>query len=130
MGNEPYALYVGDFHKTISLWKREDGKEYPIFANTRGQPEWYSISTDVYENTTPTNLSDEFVEWLAHFYRARNGLLDSDSMFLADMVEEDQPDEDPKWYEIEILNEIGKPDYTPEQEDLLEWAYNEVENDE
>jgi len=122
-----YAIYVGDAINTVSLWKRDGEKEYPIYANTRGQCEWYSTNPDVYENTETAELSDKFVEWLAHFHRVKEGLVDVDSMYYAKAVEEDRPEEEPRWFETEILNAIGNPGYTPEQEELLEWAHNEVE---
>jgi len=124
-----YVIYLGDKIKTVGLWKREDGKEYPIYGNTRGASEWYSLDVGVYENTGVVELSDVFIEWLAHYHRVENGLLesDSDSMFLAEHVEEDAPDENPRWFEVEILNAMGNPGYTPEQGELMEWAYNEVQ---
>jgi len=125
--SEKYAIYLGDRINNISLWVREDGKEYPIFANTRGQGEWYSLNPDVYENTEPHSLSAEMKEWLAHIHRVENGLIEHDGMFAAKAIEADAPDADPEWYETEIVNQIGEPGFTPEQEDLLEWAYKEVE---
>lgn len=127
--NDKYAIYVGDNIKTVSLWVRQEENEYPIYANTRGQCAWYSFRRDVYENAHPTELSETCKEWLAHFHRIKSGLIENrESMFLRDVVEADRPDNDPEaWYETEILNAIGEPGYTPEQEDLLEWAYNEVQ---
>jgi hypothetical protein len=128
---DKYAIYTGNNITTVSLWIRRDGNEYPIYANTRGQTEWYSHDTDVYENTQSERLSNIMVEWLAHIYRARNGLydLDTDSMFLAERqseIEEHAPDKKPVWYEVEILNAIDNPGMTPEQEELLKWAHNKV----
>jgi hypothetical protein len=124
---ERYQLYTGNNIQTVSLWVRRDGKEYPIYANTRGQCEWYSHRPDVYENTNPHSLSDTFVEWLAHFYKVKEGLIDRDGMFLADAAAHAEPEQDPKWYETEILNHIDQPGMTPEQEELLEWAYQQVQ---
>jgi hypothetical protein len=83
----------------------------------------------VYENTEPEGLSETFVEWLAHFYKVRHNLYDREGMFLATDYEQHEPDKDPEWYETEILNHINQPGMTPEQEELLEWAYNEVEEE-
>lgn len=124
-----YDIYVGDNINTVSLWVRRDGKEYPIYANTRGQTEWYSHDADVYENTDTVGLSDAFIEWLAHLHKVREGLYEREGMFLAKDVEQHEPDADPEWYEVEILNAINNPGMTPEQEELLEWAYNEVESE-
>jgi len=124
-----YDIYVGDNINTVSLWVRRDGKEYPIYANTRGQCEWYSHDADVYENTDTVGLSDAFVEWLAHYHKVLNGLYESDSMFLADRIEENEPETEPEWYEVEILNVINDPGMTPEQEELLAWAYEQVEGE-
>ena len=126
--NEKYAIYTGDNITTVSLWVRKEGDEYPIYANTRGQCEWYSFDTDVSENTTATSLSEPMIEWLAHLHRARNGLyeLEMSTMLPASRraeIAEHEPDEDPEWYEVEILNHIDKPGMTPEQEELLEWAH-------
>jgi len=123
---EKYQIYTGENISTVSLWVRRDGKEYPIYANTRGQCEWYSHSTTVYENTAPTQLSETFVEWLAHLYRVQNDLYDREGMFLAQTYEQHEPEETPEWYETEILNHINQPGMTPEQEELLEWAYEQV----
>lgn len=123
----PYVIYTGDHVTTVSLWKREDGREYPIYANTRGQCEWYSTDPKVFENTSAEPLSETFIEWLAHYYRVQHGLLDGESMYPQERVQADQPDAEPVWYETEILNAIGEPGLTPEQEELLEWAYVEVD---
>jgi len=122
-----YVIYTGDAITTVSLWRREGDREYPIYANTRGQCEWYSTDPECYENTTAEPLSETLKEWLAHYYRVQQGLLNDESMFAAERVEADQPDTEPVWYETEILNAFGECELTPEQNDLLEWAYREVE---
>jgi len=127
MSDEKYALYRGDKINTVSLWVRKDGREYPIYANTRGQCEWYSFDPDVSENTSASALSETFKEWLAHFYRVRHGLIDTEGMFPADAYEQAEPETEPEWFETEILNHIDNSGMTPEQEALLEWAYGEVE---
>ena len=119
--SEKYAIYTGDTVRTVSLWVRRDGKEYPIYANTRGKSEWYTHDTEEYENTTPTELSDEFVEWLAHLHRVRTGLVG------AIEARETEPDADPEWYEVEILNAINQPGMTDEQAELLSWACEQVD---
>lgn len=130
MGDK-YVIYLGDKVKHVSLWVREEDNEYPIYANTRGLSTWFSKDTDSYENTEPTSLSGEMVEWLAHYHRVEEGLIEHEGMFLAPSVEEDRPDVEPEWYETEILNHISRPSYTAEQRELMEWAYNRVEgNDE
>ena len=118
MSDVEYVLYTGDKINTVSLWRREGDTEHPIYANTRGKCEWYSFDADTYENTEPNALSDELVEWLAEYHRRITGQGDMQSNL--DM-------EDPKWYEAEILNAIGDPQIPPEQFELMEWAYNEVQ---
>ena len=124
-------MYTGDNLQTVSVWKRNGDTEYPIYANTRGVGEWFSFDANVQENTTDKRLSDDVIEFLAHIYRVNNGKIetDSESMFWADMVADDRPDVDLEWYETEFVNMINQPGMTPEQEELLEWAYNEVNND-
>ena len=128
--SEKYAIYTGTELTTVSLWVREGDNEYPIYANTRGRSEWYSHDRDVYENTEPSALSETCKAWLAHFHRVTEGKIEDggDSMFWADTVEADRPDEQPDaWYEVELINAINQPGMTPEQEDLLAWAYSEVD---
>jgi len=127
MTDPQYVIYTGDTITTVSLWRREDGREYPIYANTRGLCVWYSLDPECYESTTAEPLSKTLKEWLAHFYRVQQGLLDDESMFAAERVDADQPDAEPVWYETEILNAFDSRSLTPEQTDLLEWAYREVE---
>lgn len=124
-----YAIYTGNTINTVSVWVRRGEKEYPIYANTRGRCEWYTFDTSEYENTEPTELSSEMLEWLAHFHRVREGLIDTHGL-PAKAIEDDKPDVDPEWYEVEILNSIGDPEFTAEQVELLEWAYNQVEANE
>jgi len=131
--SDKYALYIGDNIQTVSLWVRQNGKEYPIYANTRGQCEWYGFSTDEYENVHTETLSERAIEWLAHIHRVQNGLLDTDSesMYLAGRVKADRPEADPEaWYERELLNHIGEPSLTEEQAKLCEWGYNQVQENE
>jgi hypothetical protein len=128
MTDSQYVIYTGDTVTTVSLWKREGGKEYPIYANTRGQCEWYSFDPNHYENTSVETLSETCKEWLAHFYRVQQGLLNDESMFPAERVEADQPDAEPAvWYEVELLNAFDDRGLTPEQTDLLEWAHRVVD---
>ena len=118
--SEKYALYVGDTINTVSLWVRKDGNEYPIYANTRGTHEWYTFDPTDYKNSEPHSLSEELVAWLADYYRRIYG---------AGEVKGNSELPEPEWYEVELLGAIATPGITPEQEDLLEWAYNEVESE-
>jgi len=122
-----YALYVGDTVQTVSLWVRRGDKEYPIYANTRGQCEWNDFDTDTYENVSQDELSDGLIAWLAHIHAVNNGLLESESesMFYAERAKDAEPDVELEWYEIELINSIGNPSLTPEQEKLLAWAYEQ-----
>lgn len=111
---DKYALYVGDTINTVSLWVRRDGNEYPIYANTRGQTEWYTFDVDDYENCEQTSLSQAFIDYLAFLkYQHDTGGTDPSAF---------PPEADPEWYEIEIWNAIGQPGFTKEQYELLEWA--------
>ena len=124
-----YHMYVGEKIPSVNVFKVEGEKEYPIYANTRGRTEWYTFDVDYYENTEQSELSNDLIAYLAHYYRVRENKLqfDSDSMYFAEMIKNDKPDVDLEWYEIEFLNVMGDPRWTPEQEELLEWAYNEVQ---
>jgi len=112
-----YVLYLGDLVQTVSLWKRDGDTEHPIYANTRGQCEWFRFDADTYENTSPNALSESLKEWLAELHIRLTS------------VEDGTPNRelpDLEWYEHELINAIGDPAVTPEQAELLEWAYNEV----
>lgn len=126
-GKDKYVWYIGDPIPSTGLWVRKNGNEYPIYENTRGQQAWYSFEVGEFDNAQITELSDAFIEWLAHHHRVRNGLVENESIFPASTIVDDEPDADPEWYEIELLNTIDNPDLTPEQEDLLEWAYEQTE---
>lgn len=115
---EKYALYRGETVNTISLWVRRDGKEYPIYSNTRGQTVWFDFEQDVYENTDPHALSDALVEWLAELHRRITG--EGEMTPNLKMPERE-------WYETELLNAIGNPSVTEEQSKLMEWAYEKVD---
>jgi len=118
---DKYVLYTGDELTTVSLWVREGGKEYPIYANTRGRSEWYSHEIDVFENTSAEPLSDTLKEWLASAHKVRSDEIDASPWRV-------EPDEEPEaWYEVELFNAVNNPGMTPEQADLLEWAYEEVD---
>jgi len=116
-----YRIYVGENIGNTSFWMRTDETtEKPIMANTRGLTTWFSYKFDEYENTEPNELSNLCIEWLAHIYRARNGLYDSGAL---PAIKDNEPDEEPVWYETEILNALNNPKTTTEQQELLEWAY-------
>jgi len=115
--SEKYAMFVGDAIKTVSVFVRDDGREYPIYANTRGQTEWYTHEIGEYENVTETLLSDELKTWLAEFHARITGEGDTHPNRELPEVE---------WYETEFLNAIGKPVVVPEVFELMEWAYEEV----
>jgi len=119
--SEKYTMFVGDAIKTVSVFVRRDGREYPFYANTRGQCEWYTFSVDEYENVQQVGVSDELKAWLAE-YHAR----------ITSEGETHHGEELPKieWHEKEFLNSIGKPEVTPEQFEMMEWAFNEVRSDE
>ena len=117
-----YIIYTGEKVSTVSLWERDGDEEIPIYANTRGQCEWYSTDVNEYENTTPNKISDSLIEWLAELYRRIEG----------DDAENSKPNHmlpDLKWYEAEIIDSIGNPAYTEEQANLLQWAHNEATTD-
>ncbi|QAS68882.1 hypothetical protein HFTV1-gp49 [Haloferax tailed virus 1] len=116
MSEPKYAMYVGDYETTVSVWLRKNGEEYPIYANTRGQCEWYTHNVSDCENTTEQALSDGLKAWLAEFHRRINSV---------DDVTPNHAMPDVEWYEVEFLNAIGEPEITDEVMDLLEWAYNE-----
>ena len=112
-----YALYIGDNIQTVSLWVRDGDNEYPIYANTRGVCEWFSFDREDYENCEPHQLSDELITWLAEYHRRIKAVgPTTDNSELPEL----------EWYEQELLNAIATPKVTPEQFDLMEWAY-EVE---
>ena len=112
--SDKYEIYVGDNIPATSLWVRRDGKEYPIYSNTRGNCSWYTHSINEYANTAQRGLSQAFVDYLAFTkYQADTGGFDPTAQ---------PPENDPKWYEIEILNALGNPGFTKEQYELLEWA--------
>jgi len=114
---EKYTMFVGDAVKTVSVFARDDGREYPIYANTRGLTEWYTHEIDEYENCEQTGISDELKEWLAEYHARITGEGDmTENMDLPDL----------EWYEREFLNAIGEPVVTTEQFDMMEWAFGEV----
>jgi len=112
-----YVMYTGDYQTTVGVWKREGETEIPIYANTRGASEWFSTDVNVSENVQQTKLSDPLIQALGDIWAnmqnlSGGGVIDTSGL---------------EWYEIEFLNAIGDPIITPEQEELLEWAYNEVQ---
>jgi len=116
-----YVVYTGTLVETVSLWRREDDKEYPIYANTRGQCEWFSFDVDTFENTEPNTLSDELVTWLSEYYARIQGVAET-------TPKTEMPEL--KYYEREILNAIDDPTITDEQWELMEWAFNKESDSE
>jgi len=117
-----YVLYTGETVTTVSLWKRTEQREVPIYANTRGQCEWYSTDVDSFENTEPNKVSEALLEWLAEMHRRIESVdleHSKDNHMLPDI----------EWYEAEIVHAIGDPSYTHEQQALLAWAVNQVSDE-
>ena len=119
MSDITYHLYLGDAVQTVSLWRREGNTEHPIYANTRGQCEWFTFNAGDCENTTPHALSDALVEWLAEMHRRIE--------CVGDMTPNRELPE-LEWYETEVINAIANPAVTEEQFELMEWAYEEVQD--
>lgn len=119
MNESKYAMYVGEYHTTVSVWIRKNGEEYPIYANTRGNCEWYTHNVSDCENATEQELSEGLKAWLAEYHRRIHGVDDVTPNRAMPALE---------WYEVEFMNAIGDPELTDEVADLLEWAYK-MEND-
>jgi len=115
--SEKYAMFVGEAVKTVSVFKRKNGREYPIYANTRGQTEWYTHEIGEHENVTESTLSGELKAWLAEYHARITGEGETHPNRELPEVE---------WYEREFLNAIGNPCVIPEVFELMEWAFNEV----
>lgn len=119
--SEKYTMFVGDAIKNVSVFVRKRDREYPIYANTRGECEWYTFTIDDYENVQQVGISLALKHWLAEFHARITG--EGDTHRNSELP-------DLEWYETEFLNAIGEPVVTDEQFEMMEWAFNEARDDE
>jgi hypothetical protein len=102
-----YRFYVGERVGNVSLWRRTDETtEKPIVANTRGLTTWFSYDFDEYENTEPVNPTDAFWKALAKIDAGKAEIQIADC----------------EWYERELIQSLGRPAFTGEQRELLDYA--------
>lgn len=109
-----YRFYVGESVGNVSLWRRTDeDTEKPIVANTRGLTTWFSYEFDEYANTEPEEPTQQFWDALA---KIAAGVREVE---IADC----------EWYERELVQSLGEPELTTEQEDLLDYAIAQSHDD-
>lgn len=114
MPAKEYVFFVGEHIKTVSLWRRIGDKEHPIYANTRGQCEWYSFDAGECENTAETKPTEAF-------WKALRKISNGEGRFSIEECE---------WYEREVVSALGNPNFTDEQRELLEFAVSRGESNE
>jgi len=93
--DEKYIWYVGDPVATVGLWRREDGTEFPVYQQTRGQAVFNSrrVNESTIDTADPTPA----------FFDALRSLGSGDY----DPETDDGLDvEGCEWYEVEFLNEL------------------------
>jgi hypothetical protein len=93
--DQEYVWYIGDPVATVGLWRREDGTEFPVYQQTRGQAVFNSRHAD------ESNIGTE--EPTTAFFDALRSLNHGDY----DPETDDGLDvEGCEWYEVEFLNEL------------------------
>jgi len=93
--DDEYVWYIGDPVAIVSLWRRRDSTEFPIYQQTRGHA--------VFNSRQPDSCSMDTAEPTDAFFNALQAL---DSGEYDPKTDDGLDVKGCEWYEIEFLKEL------------------------